>query len=217
MTSSIQRLALPSNPVRGPLNAAFFNVMDRYLHFKLGPSKRALFSDLPDHVVELGPGTGANLRYLRRGTRLTAIEPNPHMHASLRRNAARVGVELDLRACPAERLDLPDASADAVIATLVLCTVGDPAAALAEVRRVLRPGGRFICLEHVQAARGSSLHALQHAIRRPWKWAFEGCDLCRDTAGLLRDAGFRQVAVRSLHSDTVFVPIRPQIAATCVR
>jgi SAM-dependent methyltransferase len=217
MSTIARRDDIHANPVRGPLNAAFFDLMDGYLDRKFGKTKRALFADLPDTVVELGSGTGANFRYLREGTHLIAVEPNIHMHPALERNARDAGIVLEVLTGGAERIDLPDSSVEAVICTLVLCTVQDPARALAEVRRILKPGGRFLCLEHVHAAPDSSLRTLQHAIRAPWRWAFEGCDLCRDTGPMLREAGFRDVQIEELHSDTIFVPIRPLIVAACTR
>ena len=204
------------HPIRGRANAGFLALLDGYMHAKYGELKPRLLGDVPSTVVELGPGAGANVRYYPPGTRLIAVEPNVRMHGPLRRRAARAGVALDLRALAGERLDLPDASADLVVATLVLCTVRDPAAVLGEVRRVLRPGGRFVCIEHVVAPVGSRTRALQRALARPWRWAFEGCDLCRDTAAAIRAVGFARADVQPIVMRTVFVPIRHQIAAVCV-
>jgi SAM-dependent methyltransferase len=167
-------------------------------------------------VVELGPGSGANLRYLPSGTRLIAIEPNRQMHEGLRRQAIQRGIDLDLRGLAGENLDLPTASVDFVFSSLVLCSVDRPEQVLAEVRRVLRPGGRFACVEHVVAPAGSAINGLQRMIKRPWKWVFEGCDLCRDTGSTLRLAGFTKVDVQPLVLPTIFIPIRHQIAAVCV-
>src|SRR4051794_12871552 len=128
------------HPVRAWANAKFFDSMDWYQHRRLGARKRALFADLPPIVVELGAGAGASMRYLAPGTRLVAVEPNPHAHDALRRKAARYGIELEIRGERAESTGLATASVDAVICTLVLCTVDDQTAALAEVRRILRPG-----------------------------------------------------------------------------
>jgi SAM-dependent methyltransferase len=139
------------HPVRGPLNALFFTELDGYVDRLLRPHKQRLFRDLPASVLELGSGVGANLRYLPAGSRLVAVEPNPAMHGPLRARAARAGIELDLHPTVAERIDLPDESVDAVISSLVLCTVPDPAGAVSEVLRVLRPGGRYAFLEHVAA------------------------------------------------------------------
>ncbi|CAA9224152.1 MAG: hypothetical protein AVDCRST_MAG54-710, partial [uncultured Actinomycetospora sp.] len=180
VTTTPVRLPAP-HPVRGPLNAAFFRIMDRYIHHHLGERKAALFADLPGTVVELGAGTGANMRYYRAGTRVIAVEPNPPMHRPLRDAAARHGVDVDIRTVGAQDTGLADGSVDAVVSTLVLCTVDDPAAVVAEVRRILRPGGRFLVLEHVAAPDPSPVARLQRLLWTGWRWAFEGCDLRRHT------------------------------------
>ncbi|MFF5173242.1 class I SAM-dependent methyltransferase [Micromonospora sp. NPDC000089] len=197
---------------RGPFNAAFFTVLGPYLERSLRRHKRRVFAGLPATVVELGPGVGANLRYLRPGSTLIAVEPNPAMHGRLRAAAARHGVRLDLRDRVAERTGLPTGGVDVVISSLVLCTVRDPAGVLAEVRRVLRPGGTFRFVEHVAARAGTPTRALQRAVRRPWAWAFEGCSCERDLAALLRDAGFAEVAIEPYRLHGPFVPFNPQIA-----
>ena len=203
------------NRVRGPLNALVFRVLDGYVDLVFGRRKRALFADLPSRVVEIGPGTGANLRYYRPGTTVVAVEPNPHMHAPLAATARKRGVDLEVRARGAESTGLADASVDAVVSTLVLCTVPDPAAAVAEIRRVLRPGGRLIFLEHVHA-RGF-YGVVQRVVARPWKWFFEGCEVRRDTEGALASGGFADLAVERYRAPTVFLPINPQIAGTATR
>jgi SAM-dependent methyltransferase len=207
------------NPVRGRLNAGVLRALDGYAHRVLGEHKRRLFADLPQTVVEIGPGTGANLRYYRPGTRLVAVEPNPYMHKVLKSNAERDRIALDLLpgVKGAESIDLPDASVDAVVSTLVLCTVPDPAVVLREVRRVLRPGGRLFLLEHVRAAQRSGHAVVQRLVARPWRWFFEGCDVDRDIEGMLRDAGFAAVRVDRHRARSVLVPINPQIVGVAVR
>ena len=204
------------NPVRGRFNAWFLAALDGYMHWKYAAIKSRLLGQAPAVVVELGPGAGANLRYLPRGTKLIAVEPNLHMHPVLERRARQLGIDLDLRGLAGESLDLASASVDFVFSSLVLCTVENPEQVIAEVRRVLKPGGRFACVEHVEAPAGSAIHRMQRLIRRPWKWVFEGCDLCRDTGATLRSSGFAQVDVQSLVLPTIFVPIRHQITAMCV-
>lgn len=203
------------NPVRGRFNAWFFVVLDGYMHGKYAELKSRLFEQAPSDVVELGPGSGANLRYLPRGSRLIGIEPNKHMHPALRRRAKQLGIDLDLRGLAGEQLDLPSASVDFVFSSLVLCAVDNPEQVIAEVRRVLKPGGRFACIEHVAAPAGSSVDRVQRLIKRPWKWVFEGCDLCRDTGATLRASGFASVDVQPLVLPTILVPIRHQIVAVC--
>jgi SAM-dependent methyltransferase len=211
----------PPKPVRRPHpvrewgNAKFFASTDWYVHRRLGARKKALLADLPPNVVELGAGTGASMRYLTPGSRLVAVEPNAHMHAALRRTAARHGIEVEiLREC-AESIDLPSGSVDAVICTLVLCTVADPAAVLAEVRRILRPGGRFVFLEHV-ASRPGPLRAIQRLLRRPWRFAFDGCCLDRDTTATIASAGFADVRIERYRLGGAFFPIWPQISGVAV-
>ena len=210
-------MAALDNPIRGPLNALFFDALEGYMHRKYAGIKSNLLEDIPSTIVELGPGAGANLRYLPAGTRLIAIEPNRHFHPVLRRRAIERGIDLDLRGLAGEALDLPDESADFVFSSLVLCSVSDPGAVLAEVRRVLKPGGRFACVEHVAAPRGTGLYGLQRAIARPWKWVFEGCDLCRDTGTAISRAGFSRFEVAPMVLPTIFLPIRHQITAVCVK
>jgi SAM-dependent methyltransferase len=171
-----------------------------------------VFADLPGIVVELGSGVGANLRHLPSGSILVAVEPNPPMHRQLQAAAERRGVVLDLRERVAEDTGLPDASVDAVISSLVLCTVADPAAVLAEVRRILRPGGTYRFVEHVAAPAGTPTRWLQRVLRRPWAWTFEGCSCERDLEAAVRTAGFAHVDVEPFRLHTPFVPFNTQIA-----
>ena len=203
------------NPARGRFNAWFLDALDGYMHRKAGELKTRLFDTLPPIIVEIGAGAGANLRYYPRGTRLIAVEPNVHMHDRLRRKAHAQGIELDLRTSGGESIDLPSGSVDFVCTTLTLCTVSDPAAVVAEARRILRPNGQFVCVEHVAAPPGSATAKLQHVLRRPWRWVFEGCDLCRDTESVLRGAGFGKTTIETFVVPTLFLPVRHQIAAVC--
>ncbi|GAA1619502.1 class I SAM-dependent methyltransferase [Kribbella sancticallisti] len=220
MTSSVvHRDAIDGfdpHPFRGRFNSVFFAVMGGYINLHMHKRKRAVFAGLPQTVVELGSGVGANLRYLPTGARLIAIEPNPFMHARLRRAAAKRGVDLEIRQVVAERIDLPDASADAIISSLVLCTVGDTAAVFAEVRRVLRPGGRFSFAEHVVARKHTPTRWMQRALRRPWAWAFEGCSCERDLASAIESAGFSSVEIERYRIHSLFLPFNTHIAGTAV-
>ena len=202
--------------VRGRFNAWLLDALDGYMHRKYGPLKARLFGAVPATVVDLGAGSGANFRYFPPRTRVVAVEPSAHMHARLQRKATHHGLALEVHEAGGETLALPDASVDFVCASLVLCTVPDPARVVAEVRRVLRPGGRFVAIEHVPAPPGSGTAALQRAVRRPWRWVFEGCELCNQTTAVLRAAGFRAVQIEPFRLGTVFLPLRYQITATCI-
>lgn len=193
-------------------NARFFTAMDGYLDRSLRDVKRHVLADLPELVVEIGPGTGANLRYLAAGTRLVAVEPNPAMHRELAARAADRGVDLDLRPVGIEEAGLPTGSVSAVVSSLVLCSVDDPAAVLREIARILRPGGRFCFVEHVAAAPRTPTRLVQRAARRPWAWMFDGCSCERDVAGLVRGAGFAEVDLRPYRLHTPFLPFNTHVA-----
>jgi SAM-dependent methyltransferase len=205
-----------ANPARGRFNSTFFSSMGGYINWHMHKRKATAFADLPPNVVELGSGVGANLRYLPAGARLIAIEPNPYMHARLRRAARRRGVELEIRSVVGERIDLPDASAETVISSLVLCTVSDPAAVLAEIRRILVPGGRFSFAEHVAAKPGTPTRWSQRILRRPWGWVFEGCSCERDLATLIASAGFTSADINSYRIHSPFLPFNTHIAGTAI-
>jgi len=205
-------MTFEQHPGRGRFNAIFFRVMGPYIEWSVRRRKGRVFADLPRQVVELGPGVGANLGYLATGTNLIAIEPNRAMYGGLGRAAARRGIHLDLRERMAERTGLDDASTDTVISSLVLCSVQDPAAVLAEVRRILAPGGTFRFLEHVVAKPRTFTRLVQRVLRRPWGWTFEGCSCERDLEGLIREAGFLSVTVERYRLHSPFLGFNPQIA-----
>lgn len=209
-------LEFEAHPGRGRFNAAFFRVMDGYLDRHLRGQKQAVYADLPPTLVEIGAGVGANFRYVRPGTKVIAVEPNPYMHRPLRLAAERHAIDLEIRDVVGERIDLPDASADAVISSLVLCTVADPSRVVSEVRRVLRPGGRYCYVEHVAAREGTVTRRAQRVVRRPWAWAFEGCSCERDLEAVIRSAGFSSVDNRSYRIRSPFVPFNTHIAGTAV-
>jgi SAM-dependent methyltransferase len=204
------------HPGRGRFNAAFFLVMDGYINWHLRSHKTRVYGGLSTTVVELGSGVGANLRYLRPGTKLIAVEPNPHMHGLLRRAAARREIELEIRSVVGESVDLPDHSAEAVISSLVLCTVADPGQVVSEVRRILRPGGRYCFVEHVAAEEGTPTRRVQHVARGPWAWVFEGCSCECDLETVIRSAGFAEVDVTRYRIHSPFLPFNTQIAGYAV-
>ena len=113
----------------------------------LARARRELLSQVEGEVLELGAGTGANFPYFPQPHRVTATEPDPEKLKVASRHRPD---GLTLLNCPAERLELEDSSVDHVVATLVLCTVGDVEASLAEIRRVLRPGGQLHFIEHIR-------------------------------------------------------------------
>lgn len=206
--------AFELHPARGRFNAAFFHTLGPTLERSLHRQKQRVFANLPPVVVEIGSGVGANLRYLPEGATLVAIEPNRYMHTRLQHAALARRIHLDLRERMAEETGIPDGSVNTVISSLVLCTVHDPDAVLAEVRRILRPGGTFRFVEHVVAKEGTRTRTAQRMFRRPWAWTFEGCSCERDLESAVRGAGFRSVEVEHFRVHTPLVTFNTQIAGT---
>ena len=194
-------------------NAWFFSALEGYINHIARRHKEGAFANLQGStILEIGAGTGANLGYIPEGAHLFALEPNLRMHRRLRQKAARAGVDMTILGTTAEEIPLGDDSVDEVIASLVLCTVGDPEAVLHEIRRVLKPGGRFRFVEHVAAPSGSLRLAVQRFLRRPWAWLFEGCRSDAGTCSVLGTADFEQVEVIDLplrHS--LFYPVNTAV------
>ncbi|UTI66638.1 class I SAM-dependent methyltransferase [Paraconexibacter antarcticus] len=158
--------------------------------------RRSILAQASGDVLEVGAGTGLNLRaYPAAVTRLTLADPEPSMADRLRSVAAGDPRRPTVVQAGAEALPFPDASFDTVVSTLVLCTVDDVAGSLAEIRRVLRPGGRLLLIEHVRAD-GSGLSGWQDRLEKPWKAFGYGCRCNRDTRASLTRAGFETGALQ---------------------
>ncbi len=142
-------------------------------------------------VAEVGAGTGANLKaYLPGRVRgVIAVEPDPYMRRYLRAAARSASVPVTVLGGRAEALPLRDASVDTLLFSLVVCSVQDPQATFAEARRVLRPQGRLLMLEHVASA-SPAWRRLQRALNPGWKRVAAGCHLDRETLALAADGGF---------------------------
>jgi SAM-dependent methyltransferase len=157
--------------------------------------RRRLLAAAEGTVVEIGAGTGLNFRHYPAGVEVLATEPDPHMLRAALRAARGATARLTVRQAPAESLPLPDASVDTVVSTLVLCSVPDQAAALAEANRVLRPGGRLVLVEHVRAA--DPAVARRQDRREGFQVRFAGsCHPNRDTLGAVAAAAFDTAAVQ---------------------
>ncbi len=116
-----------------------------------GEGRRWVASQADGDTLEIAVGTGRNLPYYPTAVRLTGIDLSPAMLDVARDRARALGREMDLRVGDAQALDFPDARFDTVVSTLALCTIPDARQAVAEARRVLRPGGRLVLLEHVRS------------------------------------------------------------------
>lgn len=150
--------------------------------------RRRNLRGLKGTVVDVGAGDGANFaHYPDDVVRIVAVEPEPYLRE---RAAAHADERVELRDAVADHLPLHDGEADAVVFTLVLCSV-DPGPALAEALRVLRPGGELRFLEHVRAPEPGRMRTLQGVLDATiWPRLAGGCHLGRDTVGAIEQAGF---------------------------
>jgi len=180
----------------------------------LSEERRRLLTQASGATIEIGAGTGLNLSHFPPAvTRLWLVEPDPDMRKRLhRRVGGRDDVEIvDARA---EALPFPDASLDTAVVTFALCSVADPDAALAEIARVLRPGGRLLFLEHVRDTDPAIARKQDHPV---FLYAWIGCHPNRDTLTAISRAPFEVTTVR--HGEVPKAPRveRPMIVGTAAR
>lgn len=168
-------------------------------------------------MLEIGAGTGANLPHYGAGvSRLVLSEPDPHMRRRLSARAAEAQPRAEL--CDRSVMELPyeDESFDVVVSTLVLCSVPSLSGALAEARRVLRPGGQLVFLEHVLDPRPGRAR-LQRALCPVWRRVAGGCRLTRRTEEAIGDAGFELQAITRESMQKSVAPVRYTIRGTASR
>jgi ubiquinone/menaquinone biosynthesis C-methylase UbiE len=153
--------------------------------------RRALLNDLTGEVIEVGAGDGLNFpHYPPTVTHVLAVEPEPHLRRLAREAANQAPVPVEVVDGLAERLPSADGSADAVVVSLVLCSVGDQATALREIHRVLRPGGQLRFLEHVRANTPGLVRVQRVLDATLWPRLAGGCHTGRDTAEAIERSGF---------------------------
>jgi ubiquinone/menaquinone biosynthesis C-methylase UbiE len=188
-------------------------VLDNENHDTLADMKRSLLGNLQGRVLEIGPGAGANLKYYPNDIEWIGVEPNPFMHDYLQTEAERQGLQsVNLQEGTAEQLPVGDGSMDVVVSTHVLCSVRDPERVMAEICRVLKPGGRFVFLEHVAAHPTTWKRTLQNAVEPIWKAAFDNCHPNRETGNVLEQAGFRNLSYETFR--LAFPVVSPHIAGS---
>ncbi|MEU5919812.1 class I SAM-dependent methyltransferase [Streptomyces sp. NPDC047141] len=164
----------------------------------LAALRAELLAGLSGRVVEIGAGNGLNFSYYPAGvTEVLAVEPEARLRALAEEAARRAPVPVTVVPGTAEALPGPDGAFDSAVASLVLCTVRDVPAALAELRRVLRPGGELRFFEH-GAADTPGLARVQRGLDRTvWPLLFGGCHTSRAPLAAIGAAGFELVAHRS--------------------
>jgi SAM-dependent methyltransferase len=181
----------------------------------LAARRRALVQQASGRVLEIGAGTGLNLRHYADDAELVLSEPDAAMADRLRRRVAGRRRPATVVLAPAEALPFADGEFDTVVSTLVLCTVPDQAAALREIRRVLRPGGRLLFMEHIRSE-SPRWARWQDRLNPPWRAFAEGCNCNRATLDVI-DAG--PLALRDVQRGVIpaMVPlIRPLATGSAV-
>lgn len=174
---------------------------------------------LAGRVVELGAGTGINFgHYPTTVTEVVAVEPEPYLRSIAAEAAAEVEVPITVVDGHAEHLPLDDASCDAAVASLVLCSVPDQAVALAELRRVVRRGGELRFYEHVRSERPGLARA-QRALDVVWPIVGGGCHASRRTLDAIEGAGFEVESVRrfNFRPSLVVAPVAPHVVGRARR
>lgn len=184
-----------------------------------GAIRQELLSDVSGEVLEIGAGTGLNFQYYPAGAHVIATEPDPYMLRRAEERAKKATATIELRQAPGEELPFPDATFDFVVDTLVLCSVQNPRKVLAEVKRVLKPGGELRLYEHVRSRNPVNAVA-QNLVQPVWSWLGAGCHPNRDTERFVREAGFEVVRSQNeTHLPPVppFVFVRPNYRAVVRR
>ena len=182
--------------------------------------RTSLLADARGRVVEIGAGTGVNLGlYGPEIEDLTLVEPDEHMSARLREKLtpgdAAPHPPRRLVEAPAEALPFTADTFDTGVATLVLCTVPDPGAALAELARVIKPGGRLLFLEHVRSADANRAR-WQDRFEKPWRFLADGCHCNRDTAATLGTSPFTLERLTDGKMPKAMPIVRPLISGSAV-
>ncbi len=188
--------------VRHPIFARFFNRLSPLIEQDIGADRKGLLSGLAGRVVEIGAGNGVNFpHYPDSVTDVVAIEPEPYLRAKAEQAAAQASVPVRVVAAVAGELPLESGGFDAAVATLVLCTVPDPAGALSELRRVLKPDGELRFLEHVRGEQPLKARVQRLADRSGiWPLIGGGCHCSRQTVSTIENAGYVVENLRSINA-----------------
>ncbi|MGI8311424.1 class I SAM-dependent methyltransferase [Saccharopolyspora hattusasensis] len=205
-------------PVHHPVFARLYGRLSQAMERRgMAAHRKTLLAGLTGTVIDIGAGNGLNFaHYPSTVTRVLAVEPEPHLRQVAQRAAASAPVPVEVVDGLAERLPTEDSSADAAVASLVLCSVRDQAAVLREIQRVLKPGGQLRFLEHVRAD-SPGLARVQRALDATvWPHLSGGCHAGRDTAAAIERTGFTLDRLDRFLFPEVRTPLSFYISGTAV-
>ena len=201
---------------RHPIFARVFVLLMRAARDENDPHRTEALAPARGRVIEVGAGNGENFRlYPPAVTEVLAVEPEPYLRGKAAEAAAAAPVPVRVVDGVADALPAGEGEFDTAVASLVLCSVPDQAAALAELRRVLKPGGQLLFYEHV-VAREPDRARRQRRLAPVWRRIGGGCNLDRDTASAIAEAGFAIESLRRFDLD-VPMPTKPHIVGIARR
>ena len=179
--------------------------------------KQELLKGLSGTILEIGPGSGINMEFYAPGATWIGVEPNPASLPHLHQKAAALNLKAEVKHGYAEALDAPDSSVDYVVSTLVLCSVTSVEQTLREIKRVLKPGGKFIFIEHVAAPADTMTRSAQRLLNPLWRKIADGCHPDRETWRLLKDAEFGELKFRRFKMQGALPIMAPHIMGTATK
>ncbi|XP_057295280.1 N6-adenosine-methyltransferase TMT1A-like [Hydractinia symbiolongicarpus] len=187
--------------------------------------KVKIFTEINKHletnngeVMEIGAGSGGSLSYYSKDIdiKLTAVEPNQHCRQYLEKNLKKYdNIQLKdyIENVGEDLKDIPSNSIMCIVITIVLCSVENQIKVLEEIKRVLKPGGKYFFMEHVVAEKETSIYHFQKRFSKFWSFCFDSCNLDRDTGTFIKRAGFSEVEIKSFDANFnyFFKGLRPHI------
>jgi ubiquinone/menaquinone biosynthesis C-methylase UbiE len=209
---------MSASVVHHPIFARFFDRLSRLMEREAGRHRDELLGGLAGRVVEVGAGNGINFaHYPDSVNEVIALEPEAYLRQKAQRAARDASVLVIVRAGVAAALPLKDASVDGAVASLVLCTVPDLPAALAELRRVLKPGGELRFMEHVRSPHPGKAR-LQQGLDRSgiWPRLGGGCHCGRDTVTEIQSSGFQLNRVRRYALGPSWIVTNPHVLGSAL-
>nr|XP_022317095.1 methyltransferase-like protein 7A [Crassostrea virginica] len=209
-----------SKRINGVVSAYILNRAVPSLNNATKSQKQKLFSELGDQqrtlgrdlkILEIGAGSGANFEFYPPNSTVTCLDPNQYFQGYLEENSEKHGLNVNFLKGYAEKMDaVENDTFDAVTCTLVLCSVRDVKKSLDEVRRVLKPGGKFYFLEHVAAEKSTVTKFFQRCLNPVWRRILGGCQIIKETGKDVESAGFTRTRITPFSGNFPFVfVVRP--------